>query len=581
MMSGYELVRLGLGMAVGLAALPVAHAQDALRNPAQGTRLIGERNHGSEAGSVVWFPREGWLDAKGKRRLTVAVERGTLIPRDEAGTRLEPDELLNATVTVMTTHEAPVTFRVKRMNRPPQSPTPLVPEVDPTSSTYYYTLVTVPSRRGLPERPYCAMSPEIWVGEESFPVDADGGFQAVPVAEVWNDTATQGFNPGHFTMACMSGAIAKCYRWGYRAWRPMAQARAHVQACTRMAMADYCGDGRSHTMEGTPIGIYDFAQPPVSNAPRGPGGNIPIAYPSQFLGLDMQFETAWTGKPETCEKSDRKRPHCVKGRGGRECVPLLDNRRTPALAGGALCLSKKRWDAIDLRGESLGVCPRLEDPRMTEGSWPGPDQKCDPSRPRPSYEPGRFCDYLADGRVDHEQLIAAGALLFNGSPYLDALLSVWNRSNGNDRWTTVGKIDNGPYKPGAPDGYPRPATPLGSVLKDSTPTSVRENLPPLVTLYTYRHRTTGGHLTTTRYQPPVGYEQRVSQGLIHPCMARKPGPAGADTLYRYFTNARNEHHTTTKKPNLPPRTPIYCASSPRAPTSGVVIEGYLPRMGRD
>lgn len=362
----------------------------------------------------------------------------------------------------------------------------------------------------------------------------------------------------------------------------MAKARAHVQACTRMAMADYCGDGRSHTMEGTPIAIYDRAKPPVNEPPGEPGGIVPTVYPSLWFGLDMQFETAWTGEADTCDREDRKRSHCVTGRSGRDCVPRLENRRTPASAGGALCLSKKRWDAIDLRGESLGVCPRLEDPRMREESWPGPkDEKCDPDGHPPRYEPGRFCDYLADGRINHEQLVAEGALLFNGSPYLDSLLSIWKGGDRGERWTTVGKIDNGPYKPGPPDGYPRPATPLGSVLKESTPQSVREQMPPLVTLFSYSHSTTGDHLTSTRLQPPQGYGQPVSQGLVHPCRPGKRGPAGAVTLYRYFSNSDTDHYTTTRKPNVPPGTPIYCASSSEAPGSGVVIEGYLPRMGKD
>ena len=29
------------------------------------------------------------------------------------------------------------------------------------------------------------------------------------------------------------------------------------QACTRMARADYCGDGQTHTQEGTAIDLYD------------------------------------------------------------------------------------------------------------------------------------------------------------------------------------------------------------------------------------------------------------------------------------------------------------------------------------
>jgi hypothetical protein len=39
--------------------------------------------------------------------------------------------------------------------------------------------------------------------------------------------------------------------------------RDHHQACTRMARADYCGDGRPHTVTGTPIDIFDRLKNPV------------------------------------------------------------------------------------------------------------------------------------------------------------------------------------------------------------------------------------------------------------------------------------------------------------------------------
>ena len=404
----------------------------------------------------------------------------------------------------------------------------------------------------MPETNYCKQSRTIWMGGHSYPADGDSGFQAVPVAEVWNSTGTQGFNPKHFTMACTGGAIAKCYRWGYRAWKPMTKALGHVQACTRMAMADYCGNGKSHTMEGTPISIYDFAQPQANEAPAEPMDAIPTWYPSGWPGLEMQFETAWTGEPEDSAKRDPKQWRCTKwhestrgprdldrrsrrpsadeARRARECLPRLWEWKTPASVGGALCLSKKRWDAIGLADGTSLSCPTLKDPRLQAVDWPPkPTNSRCPSRPPHGYRPGEFCDYFADGKVDHQRLIDARGLLFNGSPYLDSLLSIWKKSPGADRWTTVGKIDNGPYGPAAPDGYAKHSTPLGSVLKESTPESVLEWLPSprrLVPLYSYSS-TTGRHVTTTRRRPPAGYTQPVSQGLIYPCEQTQIGPQWA------------------------------------------------------
>ena len=61
---------------------------------------------------------------------------------------------------------------------------------------------------------------------------------------------------GGFDLACTSGAVGKCIRWGYRPWEeqpggpPLA---ALHQACVHMARADYGGDGRATTREGMMI----------------------------------------------------------------------------------------------------------------------------------------------------------------------------------------------------------------------------------------------------------------------------------------------------------------------------------------
>jgi hypothetical protein len=76
--------------------------------------------------------------------------------------------------------------------------------------------------------------------------------------------------------ACRGGAIAKCVEWGYRPWATAVECddercfeislTDHHQACTRMARADYCGDGTPHTENGTLIDIYDDLSPPIASA---------------------------------------------------------------------------------------------------------------------------------------------------------------------------------------------------------------------------------------------------------------------------------------------------------------------------
>ncbi len=94
----------------------------------------------------------------------------------------------------------------------------------------------------------------------------------------------------NFTFSCDSGVIAKCYRWGYQPWKDgAAETRMKYghASCTRMARADYCGDGTSHTLEGTRILPWDELPPAV------------LAYPAT-VAKDMEFEGSWTPSGVKC-----------------------------------------------------------------------------------------------------------------------------------------------------------------------------------------------------------------------------------------------------------------------------------------
>lgn len=83
--------------------------------------------------------------------------------------------------------------------------------------------------------------------------------RALAMAGVWDKSGARHEVAGKFTFACELGVIAKCTEWGYRPWAEKEGRSLEElhQACTRMARADYCGDGRSHTRAGTPIDMYD------------------------------------------------------------------------------------------------------------------------------------------------------------------------------------------------------------------------------------------------------------------------------------------------------------------------------------
>jgi hypothetical protein len=116
--------------------------------------------------------------------------------------------------------------------------------------------------------------------------------RALAVPGVWDSSGAKHEAPGKFTFACENGAIAKCVDWGYKPWdvkdgRSLEQLH---QACTRMARADYCGNGRSHTREDTPIDMYDglelLTRTTVATSGWDPG--------------KASFEAAWSPEGAWC-----------------------------------------------------------------------------------------------------------------------------------------------------------------------------------------------------------------------------------------------------------------------------------------
>ncbi len=129
--------------------------------------------------------------------------------------------------------------------------------------------------------------------------DDDGVNVAIPVQGWWDKNGTVRFAADSFTFACRRGVISKCYRWGYRAWDTspdnglpnnpaLSLAQAH-QACTRMARADYCGDGRTFTYDGTTINLWDIFKPQVQR--RDAQASIDLA---------LSFEAGWSEQGAVC-----------------------------------------------------------------------------------------------------------------------------------------------------------------------------------------------------------------------------------------------------------------------------------------
>ena len=165
-----------------------------------------------------------------------------------------------------------------------------------TGSTYLYTL----EQQGADGSWYAACG-----------LDLEGRRTAIPIAATWNLHGDRVESSTMFTFGCTTGVIAKCYRWGYRPWiTGYGDMVSMHQTCTRLARADYCGNGQPHTREGTWVNVWDRLPAPG-----------PIQKHGLLPPLGMLFEAGWN-------------------------------------TDGAVCVSRARWLVDDLlNGELANLCP--------------------------------------------------------------------------------------------------------------------------------------------------------------------------------------------------------------------------------
>jgi hypothetical protein len=172
--------------------------------------------------------------------------------------------------------------------------------------------------------------------------------RALALQGIWDSSGAHQAVPGQLTFACENGAIAKCIRWGYKPWehRNGQPLTALHQACTRMARADYCGDGRSHTRQDTPIDMYDrlgvLARTTESS--------------SEWDLSRASFEAAWAPDGASCLARTRD------GRALETVIQECPGRfRTDAvidLGGGDRCAARRVDASLAaglLRNQSYGV----------------------------------------------------------------------------------------------------------------------------------------------------------------------------------------------------------------------------------
>ncbi len=151
--------------------------------------------------------------------------------------------------------------------------------------------------------------------------------RALAVSGVWDSTGAHQQVQGKLTLACENGVISKCIGWGYKPWAShdgQSLAPLH-QACTRMARADYCGNGISHTQPGTTIDMYDSL-----------GVQLPTTKPSQAWNpARASFEAAWAPEGATCLA--RTRHGQALGTIMQECPGRFSSSTLVDLGQGDIC----------------------------------------------------------------------------------------------------------------------------------------------------------------------------------------------------------------------------------------------------
>lgn len=161
----------------------------------------------------------------------------------------------------------------------------------------------------------------------------DGTREAIAIPGQWDAAGRYHLDRNHFAISCTGGAQAKCVRFGYRPWKQASDGTPLAplyESCVHMVRADYCGDDKPATRNGTLIDIYDRHGIQSSDG-----------------GSDLQFEAGWSPQGAVCVAHTRitdeldldalvKRCPRLRDAVGTRC----DDTRAEAL--GALLFNRSR-----------------------------------------------------------------------------------------------------------------------------------------------------------------------------------------------------------------------------------------------
>lgn len=220
--------------------------------------------------------------------------RGTALElRLADGRVLGPEALVGSVLEAQDDQGNPLTVRIENVVADPS---------DPERETLLYRLVARDEAEGW--RELCEPDPR-------------GERWALPLSGRWTAGGEHIPDASTFALTCSAGAIGKCVRLGYKPWGTLpdgASLRDYHQACVRLLRADYCGDGRSFTRDGTPVDLYD--QLGIQKDAAAPGMRFEAGF-----GPDGATCVARPRIPENVSLDElaRRCPARLAGRVGRAC----------------------------------------------------------------------------------------------------------------------------------------------------------------------------------------------------------------------------------------------------------------------
>jgi hypothetical protein len=242
----------------------------------QGPELHGFVLHDEDTETTMSGFQFSGASLNGSALSNVRIEQGELVA-DQSSVTLHGDDLegahLIAQVKDLSTSPPTIELVEYRIADVQEE----VSGYDPTGTgeTYLYTLEENVDGTGN-WQPAC-------------PQDEDDRRVAIPLSDIYDEHGDRIDSSTLFTFGCTTGAIAKCYRWGYRPWVTGYGNLENLHwTCTRVARADYCGNGTAHTHAGTAINVWDTLPPPGPIQAQG----------SQVPG--MVFEAGWNPDGAVC-----------------------------------------------------------------------------------------------------------------------------------------------------------------------------------------------------------------------------------------------------------------------------------------